>query len=53
MSGSGQRRVRWNLALLQDGLAPALARLMLELREPGGPSSHYWGYVGEGGGVRQ
>jgi hypothetical protein len=37
MAGSGQLRASWNMALLQDGVAPCYARLLLEAAALLGP----------------
>jgi sacsin len=38
MAGSGAARTKWNEALLTDALAPAYARLLLEMSVVTGPS---------------
>jgi hypothetical protein len=38
MAGAGARRAAWNLALMQDGLAPAYARLLVEMSGELGPT---------------
>jgi hypothetical protein len=38
MAGAGARRAAWNLALMQDGLAPAYARLLVEMSAELGPT---------------
>lgn len=44
MAGSGQQRAQWNVALLQDALAPAYLQLLTQMATEMGPTSHFFRY---------